>query len=463
MLIFYRGFFIMKLVDYAKGLLSNLKDSRVVRTAKNMIEKIVDNKSIQIYANSSDKAEYKREKRLLDGSLNSVLKDSKIRDALMENSVASFKGENYLYLLHDPCDIRKEYSEKLENLGKVKALDGKIVNGYSTFNTVIVNEKAQKLRLHSTEFYSNREERYVTQEELDKYKKLLKDKEVTNERNIEIKKHVEENSYINLQKITLNSIKRSSEFLKVQNPDVVLCNVLDRGFDGDKYFEFINEDLSDKFVIRLKMNRNSDKLDDKGKSIKLEELNLENSTEIILKKVMIRKKVRYDVKCLICWGKCRINGKEYMLVRVMLFDSKGNRIFKNPLMLLTNLEAINFEEAYHIYKIYLMRAKIEGVFKFLKEVLGWEEFQQRDFESIKNLVTLCYFIGGYFYEIEDVLVRNSTIKMIAELGNSKGKVSRYYILKGLEKLLIAQEVERFRKDNEISDEDFMEMMSYATL
>lgn len=46
-----------------------------------------------------------------------------------------------LVLLHDPCDIRKEYAEELEHLGTVRSLDGKLIPGYQTFNTVVITEK----------------------------------------------------------------------------------------------------------------------------------------------------------------------------------------------------------------------------------------------------------------------------------------------------------------------------------
>ena len=69
--------------------------------------------------------------------------------------------------------------------------------------------------------------------------------------------------------------------------------------------------------------------------------------------------------------------------------------------------------------MYLKRSKIEGVFKFLKEVLGWEEFQVRDFESIKSLLTLCYFVAGYFYEIESLLIQQDFIQFVAGLGGGK--------------------------------------------
>ena len=69
-------------------------------------------------------------------------------------------------MLHDACDIRKEHSRKLEKLGKVRSLNGKIINGYSTFNTVSVDEKTKELRLVETTLYSNQDEYYVTKEEV---------------------------------------------------------------------------------------------------------------------------------------------------------------------------------------------------------------------------------------------------------------------------------------------------------
>jgi hypothetical protein len=63
------------------------------------------------------------------------------------------------------------------------------------------------------------------------------------------------------------------------------------------------------------------------------------------------------------------------------------------MLLLTNRKIKTAEQAHGVYFTYLKRSKIEGVFKFLKDVLGWEEFRVRDFESIKNIIALCFFIG----------------------------------------------------------------------
>jgi hypothetical protein len=150
-------------------------------------------------------------------------------------------------------------------------------------------------------------------------------------------------------------------------------------------------------------------------------------------------------------------------VRISLLDRKGVSIFKEPMLLITNRSVLNAEQARCIYHLYLKRFKIEGVFKFLKNVLGWEDFQVRDFESIKNIIALCFFVGGYFYEIESTLTQNQTIQYLCELGGGKGKITRHYFLKGIAKLLIYKSVEQFVEQQSISPDQFEKMMALVTL
>jgi len=127
------------------------------------------------------------------------------------------------------------------------------------------------------------------------------------------------------------------------------------------------------------------------------------------------------------------------------------------MLLLTNLDVNTHELAHSIYLTYLKRSKIEGVFKFLKDVLGWEEFQVRDFESIKNIIARCFFIGGYFYEIESELIKDTTIQYICDLGGGKGNYTRYYFLQGLAKILTYKAVEQFVEEQDIGYEQFEQM------
>ena len=123
--------------------------------------------------------------------------------------------------------------------------------------------------------------------------------------------------------------------------------------------------------------------------------------------------------------------------------------------------ASNGQEALAIYRIYLMRSKIEEVFKFVKNAVGWEEFQVRDWESIKNLIATAFFIGGYFYQLEPQLSQHPAIEWLCQLGNGKGKVTRHFFLEGLRNLLIHRHVERMREQSDLTDFEWEEILSFA--
>ena len=64
---------------------------------------------------------------------------------------------------------------------------------------------------------------------------------------------------------------------------------------------------------------------------------------------------------------------------------------------------------------------------------------------------MVYFIAGYFYEIEDEIVKHPAAQWLAQLGNGKGKVTPHFILKGIAKViqfLEVQEVLNKSKENE---------------
>jgi hypothetical protein len=427
---------------------------------------MVEHKTIRLWSISDDRAEFERSKRVLDGTLKSVLEDEKISRAIREHSVAALGDESRLIVLHDPCDIRKEYAEALENLGTVRDLDGDLVNGYSTFNTVAVDVTGKNLSLVDIAVYSNGDEHYVKVEEL----KALKDgklQQVDGERAEQIEHFIQEDSYLNLPRLSCEQIKRVSQAFKQKNPDIVLCHVLDRQFDGVDYFKFIDQELKDEFINRLKISRNSNEVTTDEESadiiaVKLKDVTFAHQQTWVLDKLQIKTKVYQDAKCLIEWDKLTLDGHTYTVVRVTLSDRQGKTIYEQPLLLITNIWVSMAEQARCIYSIYLMRAKIEAVFKFLKGVLGWEEFQVRDYESIKNIIALAYFVGGYFYEIGSELAQNPTVALIAQLGGGKGKVSRYYFLQGLGKLLVHASVSQFVKEQAISDDLFEQMMAFVT-
>jgi len=243
----------------------------------------------------------------------------------------------------------------------------------------------------------------------------------------------------------LRQTKSVSDTLKLSNPTISVCHTHDSFADMGKYFKHVDQILKDEFVVRGTAKRvsNQTKIDretGKESKIKLIHSKFANRSSEVIEKLRLKGKLYPQAKSIIEWDSIKIDKDTYQVVRITLQNRKGENIFKNPMLLITNIEVNSYLEAKEVYHIYLLRSKIEAVFKFLKDVLGWEEFQVRDWNSIKNIIALCFFVGNYFYEIESVLIDNPTIEIICQLGDGKGTISRFYFLKGLEKLLIADSV-----------------------
>ena len=399
---------------------------------------------------------------MIDNSLNEVLDDKKISEALKENSIEKFSGKKRVYLPSDHCDIRKKHSWKMENIGKVLDLDKKVINGFSTLASIAIDENKRDVTLMDISVFSNKEKRFIKQDELKDYENgKIADKS----REAEIKALVDEDKHINMTLSLMRQSKRISETLKVANPDISLCHIHDRFADMNEYLEHIDQNLQDEFVIRATKARvsNQTKLNEKGNivKVKLIDSKFANRESKLIEKLRLKGKIYEQAKSVIEWDRVKINKNWYTAVRITLKTRDGKNIFPNPMLLISNIKVNSYIQAKEIYYIYLLRSKIEAVFKFLKDVLGWEEFQVRDWESIKNIIALSFFIGNYFYEIESSLIEHPTIEIICQLGDGKGTVSRFYFLQGLKKLLIAQSVFQFKEDKGISDDAWREITDFA--
>ena len=399
---------------------------------------------------------------MLENSLNTVLDEEKISKALRENSVKKLGDKKRVYAISDHCDIRKEYSRELESLGKVRDLKGNIINGYSSLGTILLDEDKKDITLSNITVFSNKEERFVSQEELKKYNNNKLDDKA---RVLKIKELIESDTHINNTLSLKRQSKDVSDALKVKNKEITVCHVHDRFGDNVEYFEHVDQTLKDEFVIRIKASRNSNKkrINAKGNEvgIKLISVEFSNKEEYVIERLKLKGKLYEHAKVLIEWDEIELNENKYNTVRVSLKTRDNKPIHKQPMLLITNIKVENYKDAKEIYHTYLLRSKIESVFKFLKDILGWEEFQVRDFNSIKNIIALCYFIGNYFYEIDSVLIYNPTIEMLCDIGEGKGTISRHFFLEGIKNLLIAQNVLKFKRDNRISDEAWQEMALFA--
>jgi|SRR5580704_3500343 hypothetical protein len=406
---------------------------------------------------SDNKAQFRKLRRLVGlEQAKNVIDNQQISDALMSNGITKLANKDELLVLHDGSDIRKKYSNELESIGKVRDLEGHIINGYHSFNSVVVDLSGKSVTPIATEIYSNREENFVSQKDLKLISKPLskKAREEDKAHYEAIKLKVASHKYLNSTLVSKRQIQHVSKQLKKDNPSKKLTHVIDRGADDNELFAWIAQELQDQFVIRLKLSR----LSECGE--KLINKNFPHKQVKHFDKIQIKNRVYQHASCVVEYGEL-LTG--YSVVRVQLLDRNGKALFKNPMLLITNKTVNAPEQASNIYHIYLKRSKIEGVFKFLKNVLGWEECQIREFAAIKTLLTFCYFVAGYFYEIESALIHNETIQFLAYLGNGKGKITKTYILRGLNKWINKAIVDAAIEEFNITPEQMKEIAKLAMI
>lgn len=410
---------------------------------------------------AKDKKEYDVFKGLLSGKQVNTL-DKDVSLSCVQELIKEQLGNSVdVYVLHDPCEIRKPDSEKMENIGRVLSLQKISINGYKTFNSVAVNPLEQNVNLLYHRTYSTGMPEYIKEEVLS---------DINNAPN-EIQELVKEDKYINTKKLFKEAIEKSNKLLKSSNPNVKILHVSDREFDSEELFDFIDQ-VGDDFVMRMKLNR----LSNKRKTLKtptgriskriayhkLIDIKFENKFEYEILKLEIKGKCYHNVRLYIETDTLKLEKKTYNVLRITL-KQENRELFKQPMILITNRSVVNAEQAKQIYRAYILRFKIEVVFRFLKQNLGWEDFQVRDFRSIENLLALAFFLVGYFKELEEELKKHPLAEFICSLASSKGKITIFYLLKGIEKMIHFQQVSIWMKEYDITSEQIDEIVEYLNV
>lgn len=430
-----------------------------------MATSIVTNGHLRVYSMSKDKAQYDVFKGLLNGSQVHTLTSESVLEVIRSQAQERLGDAEQVYALHDGSDIRKPSAQDMEYLGKVMSLQKQVISGYKTMNSVGVDITGKEITLLEHMTYSTGLPDYVTKETIKEVRQNpLKDPGLTNK--------IEQKAYLNNSTVYFQTVLNSHNTIKRGNLRTKITHVQDREFDGEEYFEYVT-DLGDEFITRLKLSRLSNqtrplytpkgKLSKKLAYDKLIDKTFDNTYSYDIKRMSIKNKTYVNVTCEIESEKLVLNNRTYSVIRITLKDEKGKPIFAQPMMLITNrlIECPN--DARQVYQAYLLRFKIEVVFRFLKSNLGWETFQVRDFESIKNLLALTFFLVGYFKELDKNIQNHEIYHLIAQIGGGKGIVSVHFLLKGIEKLVHFQQIQTLIDNHVLTKDDIQNAINEFNL
>jgi hypothetical protein len=258
-------------------------------------------------------------------------------------------------IVHDGSDIAKRWAEEMEGLSTIR--DGstkEMVNGYTFFGSVGVGRKSWDIHPIDLSIINPKAEDYTSQADAEK-------------------KHI----------------------LNLLNHGVGLdhLHVFDRGFDDQKWFSFLDTHLLF-WLVRMTSKRNIVFRDERGCPISLAaETLIAESTFICRGKKYAREKV---------WVKLEFDDKgnkyhtpqmrQYTLVVIQ--DPKR----KEPMMLLTNVEVSELENAVETYLHYLDRWAVEDYFRFLKQCFAIELMQLMTFDKLQSFLRLLMLLSDFILQ-----------------------------------------------------------------
>jgi hypothetical protein len=369
-----------------------------------LADSIVQTSSNRIYSSSEATATYKKKSRLLKTNKFSL---DMANSALLEKASAKMKNHNMVYIPLDGSNIRKPHMRESEGLMRVKDLGGGFVNGYKSVNAVCVSPDFKDVSFLECVPFSSYEEDFKSE-----------------------------------FAIEAAIISESTSVMREVDKDKQVVFLLDRGFDDQKVLVAVR-DAKANCIIRVSHTKRGVMYE--GKLIKIQDLPFTKSKVSFTKtysKLKIKNRIYQDVTTHVEALEVNIplsidqpySDLKVTIVKSTLKHRSGLNVFDSPLYLMTTMPVAEGQAAYRILKDYMSRWIIESVFKFMKETLGWEDFQIRDLESIKKLITMTWLVGAYLYEVEGIKVNSQFIELIAGLGNGKGLIGKKYISQGLAQL-----------------------------
>jgi len=259
---------------------------------------------------------------------------------------AHFKEEDNLVIV-DKSEVIKPYSSKSEALGYVKdGSTGKIERGYWTTNMIgITKDTKHPISMYS-HLYSSAEDGFISENE-ETFKGFQQVRDI-----------------LNGKKATF---------------------VMDRGYDNVRMMKRVLEQ-KDNFIIRLKRNRH---------------LRYQNK-QLTVRELALRRKGKINFQA-------EIKGAIYQLkvshIAVEIPSLKGHKLTmivvygygKDPMVLLTNKQVRKKDEVLSILKAYILRWRIEEMFRVQKNELNLESVRVRSLKKVE--FNVLYGFGHHYLHV----------------------------------------------------------------
>jgi len=415
--------------EYLSGFDSIIGDKRTRETFTEVVKGVIGSGSLiceRIAARSPVLSETKdgaqRVIRLATGesTIRSQLDAKTITAKQRERSVSQLSEQecSELWLIPDACDLRKAHAKAMPALMKVRDLGGKLVPGYRTLNVLAVTPGYRGLLYHR--LFSSTEEGFISEPHE-----------------------------------TQMALKTVSDAIEPIKRRMSVTWIMDRGFDDVAVFDTIWS-LGEHMVCRVShTERIVECKDESGRHRECMIANIGREfrdlavveTEMVVRlKGQARAKMQ-PVKAVIQACEVRLRyrpktrsenrgekvTKTLSLVRIELPDTD-----LEPMLLLTDWTVVDHESALKIFRMYRQRWSVEDSFKFIKDVLGWEDIQLLDMTGVRTLAALGWIAAGFLYEL-GISLEWPEVQLLAKLGgwtpHKNRKPGKIILTRGLARVL----------------------------
>jgi hypothetical protein len=325
---------------------------------------------------------------------------------------------NELWLILDGSDLRKRYAQEMPDLMQVRDLDGRLVPGYRTLNVLGLTPQRRGILYHR--LFSSQEAGFVSE-------------------SLEVQQ-------------ALQTVSQAAAPLKEEK---AVTWIMDSGLDDIAVWRTIWEQ-DEHLVCRLK---HQDRLvEHQTGSGKWKAGNIQRArghgrllatarAELVVRRGRQKKAKRQRVTAEIRACPLRLSYEtnvrregtgETVQKVVWLVEIRLLGTHLAPGLLITDWSVTNAESAVRIFRMYRQRWAVEDSFKFVKDLLGWEEVQLLDLKGIRTLLALGWVAAGFLYDL-GVSLEWEEVRLLARLGGwtfrKDRKPGKTVLTRGLQRLM----------------------------
>jgi hypothetical protein len=346
-----------------------------------------------------------------ESTLRSQLDAEHLTQVVREEGAAQLAGASELTLILDGMELRRSGADAQENLMQVRDLDGRLVNGYRSFNVLGMGTDGERGLLYHRLFSS----------EEDDFRS--------------------ENTEWRLALEATEGCLADHEGAKTW--------VLDRGFDNDDVWWWIWDESESHVVWRAKhLGRVVLWRTPEGQ---WEERYLEATFDHLQPMATIETKLTVRLR-----GQKRTKRQSVLVdiaavpIRVYAPGDKARtrdvwcvqvtvrNALQKPWVLLTDWPVTDETSALRTFRFYRTRWAVEDTFKFIKSAFGIEEVQMLKLHAVRTLVALAWVAAGFLFHL-GLTLDQPEVRLLARLGGWEERPNRppgkIILTRGLRRIL----------------------------